>query len=111
MSKYLEEFLAEYIKGRVGVFKKYLLAALENKDQCIWYLESSEGMIVPSSDLKNCELLRDAQLLHEDIRVSRNGRNTYKIYCLTELGRKMAKQLFDEGLIDENETEKPQKNQ
>ena len=111
MSKHLEEFLAEYIKGRVGVFKKYLLAALENKDQCIWYLESSEGMIVPSSDLKNCELLRDAQLLHEDIRVSRNGRNTYKIYCLTELGRKMAKQLFDEGLIDENETEKPQKNQ
>jgi hypothetical protein len=101
MSKELGDYLAAYIQGRVGVFKKYLLAALDNKDQCIWYLESSEGMVVPSSDLKNCELLRDAQLLHEDIRISRNGRNTYKIYCLTNLGKEMALAIKQEGLVDE----------
>lgn len=101
MSTKLGNYLSEYIQGRVGVFKKYLIAALENRDQCIWYLESSEGMLVPSSDLKNCELLRDAQLLSEDIRVSRNGRTTYKIYCLTELGKKMAQQIMQEGLIDD----------
>lgn len=101
MSTKLGNYLSEYIQGRVGVFKKYLIAALENRDQCIWYLESSEGMLVPSSDLKNCELLRDAQLLSEDIRVSRNGRTTYKIYCLTDLGKKMAQQVMQEGLVDD----------
>lgn len=106
MSTKLGDYLSEYIQGRVGVFKKYLIAALDNKDQCIWYLESSEGMLVPSSDLKNCELLRDAQLLNEDIRVSRNGRNTYKIYCLTDFGRKIAQQIRQEGLIDEEKENK-----
>ena len=103
MSKNLGDFLSDYIKGRVGVFKKYLLASLENKDQCIWYLESSEGMLVPTSDLKNCELLRGAQLFNEDIRMSRNGRNTYKIYCLTEKGKKIAEEIKEEGLVGENE--------
>jgi hypothetical protein len=107
MSQKLGDYLAEYIQSRVGVFKKYLIAAFDNKDQCIWYLESSEGMIIPSSDLKNCELLRDAQLLHEDIRVSRNGRNTYKIYCLTELGRKMAQEIREEGLVSEEQEKGP----
>ncbi len=107
MSKELEGYLSSYIQSRVGVFKKYLLAALDNKDQCIWYLESSEGMLAPSSDLKNCQLLRDAQLLNEDIRISRNGRNTYKIYCLTDLGRKLAAEIKKEGLESKKDEEKP----
>ena len=98
MSQELSEYLSNYIESRVGVFKKYLLAALDNKDQCLWYLESTAGMVIPSSDLKNCELLRDAQLFNEDIRISRNGRNTYKIYCLTELGKKLATEIKKEGL-------------
>ena len=105
MSEKLESYLSTYIQGRVGVFKKYLLAALGNKDQCVWYLEASEGMIVPSSDLKNCELLRDAQLFNEDIRISRNGRNTYKIFCLTELGRQIAVQIMKESEIAEEHSE------
>ncbi len=98
MSEELKEYLCNYIRGRTGIFKKYLLAALENKDQSIWYLESSEGMMVPSADLKNCSLLRDAQLFVEDVRISRNGRNTYKIYSLTELGKKLAEAVKREGL-------------
>ena len=108
MSQKFGDYLSEYIKGRVGVFKKYLIAALNNDDNCIWYLEASEGMIIPSSDLKNCELLRDAELFNEDIRVSRNGRNTYKIYCLTSLGKKIAEEIQTEGLISE-ELEMPRK--
>jgi hypothetical protein len=91
MSEELKEYLSNYIQTRVGIFKKYLLAALDNKDNCIWYLESSEGMLVPSSDLKNCQLLRDAQLLNEDVRMSRNGR-------LTELGKNLAERIKKEGL-------------
>ena len=101
MSQRFEEYLSEYISGRVGVFKKYLLAALNNKDQSIWYLEQSEGTIIPSADLKNCELLRDAQLFKEDTRISRNGRNTYKIYTLTDIGKKFAQEIKAEGLMDE----------
>jgi len=103
MSQRLGDYLSEYIRGRVGVFKKYLLAALENKDQGIWYLEASSGMMVPSSDLKNCELLRDAQLFREDLKVSRNGRNTYKLYYLTDLGKKIAEELKAESLINEDQ--------
>jgi hypothetical protein len=103
MSQRLGEYLSEYIKNRVGVFKKYLLAALDNKDQNIWYLEASSGMIIPSADLKNCELLRDAQLFREDIKVSRNGRNTYKIYFLTDLGRKFAEDLKTESLLNDDQ--------
>jgi hypothetical protein len=98
MTEEFQEYLANYIQSRVGVFKRYLLAALDNKDHCIWYLESSEGMLAPSSDLKNCQLLRDAQIFNEDVRISRNGRNTYKIYCLTELGKKFADGIKQEGL-------------
>ena len=103
MSQKLGDYLSEYIKDRVGVFKKYLLAALESKEHSIWYLQASAGMIIPSSDIKNCELLRDAQLFSEDMRVSRNGRNTYKTYCLTELGKKFAEELKAESLIPEDQ--------
>ena len=103
MSQRLGEYLSEYIKGRVGVFKKYLLAALDNRDQNIWYMEASAGMIIPSADLKNCELLRDAQLFREDIKVSHNGRNTYKIYYLTDLGKKLAEELKAESMLSEEQ--------
>lgn len=103
MSQRLGEYLSDYIKNRVGVFKKYLLAALDNKDQSIWYLEASAGMMIPSADLKNCELLRDAQLFREDLKVSRNGRNTYKIYYLTDSGRKFAEELKIESLLSEEQ--------
>ncbi len=98
MSEELKEYLSNYIQTRVGIFKKYILAAFDNKDHCIWYLESSEGMMLPSSDLKNCQLLRDAQLFDEDVRMSRSGRNIYKKYCLTELGKKFAESIKKEGL-------------
>ena len=43
MSIKFENYMCNYIKMRIGVFKKYMLAVLDNKDGCIWYLEYSEG--------------------------------------------------------------------
>ncbi len=103
MSQKFETYIIDYIKNRMGTFKKYMLAALGNKDGSIMYLVYSEGMVMPNSDLKNCELLRDAQLFREDTRVSRNGRNTYKIFYLTEAGRKIAEDLKAESLISEED--------
>jgi hypothetical protein len=106
MSEELKEYLSNYIQTRIGILKKYLLAALDNKDQCIWYLESSEGMLVPSSDLKNCQFLKDAQLFNEDVRTSRHGRNVYKIYCLTELGKNLAERIKKEEPLSSTVEEK-----
>jgi hypothetical protein len=101
MSEKLKDHLAKYIQTRVGVLKKYLIAALNSEDNSIWYLEYSAGMAIPSSDLKNCQLLRDAQVFEEDTRITRNGRNTYKIYRLTEFGKKLAEEIKEEGVARE----------
>jgi hypothetical protein len=103
MSIKFENFMCDYIKMRIGVFKKYMLAVLDNKDSCIWYLEYSEGQILPSSDLKNCEVLRDAGIFREDIRMSRNGRNTYKFFFLTEYGKKITEEIKAESIISEDD--------
>jgi hypothetical protein len=101
MSEELGKYLSEYIQNRVGVMTKYLLAALENKDCTIWILEASEGTQLPSSDFKNLQLLRDAQLFTEEFRISRNGRNTYRIYKLTDLGIKFGEKVKEECTLGE----------
>ncbi|MEM2081692.1 MAG: hypothetical protein QXP44_01485 [Candidatus Bathyarchaeia archaeon] len=99
MSDKLAEYLTNYIQERIGVYKKYIIAAFNSKDHCIWYLESSAGMPVPSSDLKNCELLRDAKIFTEDTRISRNGRSIYKVFCLTDFGKQLAKEILKENQL------------
>ena len=103
MSIKFENYMCDYIKTRIGVFKRYILAALDNRDGYVWYLEASEGMIIPNSDLKNCEVLRDAGIFREDTRITRNGRNTYKFFYLTENGKKIAEQIKDESIISEDD--------
>ena len=103
MSVKFENFLSYYIKSRVGVFKKYLLAALINEDSCFWYVEQIEGRMMPSADIINCQLLRDAKLFTEDTKLSRNGRTAYKFYCLTDEGKKIAQELKEESIVNENE--------
>jgi hypothetical protein len=102
MSEELGRYLSEYIQNRVGVMTKYLLAAFENKDCSIWVLEASEGTSLPSSDFKNLQLLRDAQIFTEQFRISRNGRNTYRIYKLTDLGKKFAEKVKAECTLSES---------
>lgn len=114
MSDKLAEYLTNYIQERIGVYKKYIIAAFNSPGHCIWYLESSAGMPVPSSDLKNCELLRDAKIFTEDTRISRNGRNIYKVFCLTDFGNQLAHAMLKENQqtaeIEEPDPEETAKN-
>ena len=103
MAVKFETLLTDYIKSRVGVFKKYLLAALNRKDCCLWYVEYCEGTTMPGADLKNCQLLRDAKLFLEDTKLSRNGHITYKIYCLTDEGKRIAQELREESIVSEDD--------
>ncbi len=99
MSNEFSEYLADYLKKQSTNFKTYLLTALENKDHCISLLASSGGMIYETKDLRNFELLCDAKLFEEKVQFSRSGRNSYKIFCLTELGLKMAEDLKKDDMM------------
>jgi hypothetical protein len=45
------------------------------------------------------ELLCDAKIFEEKLQFSRSGRNEYKIFCLTDLGVKLAEDLKKDDLL------------
>jgi hypothetical protein len=96
MSNEFSEYLAEYLKKQSNYFKEYLLKALENKDHCVSVLSSSGGVVVESKELRDFELLCDAKIFKENVQFSRSGRNAFKIFCLTDLGEKLAEDLKKE---------------
>jgi hypothetical protein len=87
------EYLAGYLRNQSENYKTYLLTALENKDHCVSIVSSSVGITNESKDLKNFELLCDAKIFTEKTQFSRSGRNMFKIFCLTDLGLKLAEDL------------------
>jgi hypothetical protein len=44
-----------------------------------------------------CEVLVGANLLREEVKVTRDGRNRYKVFYLTEQGMELAKKIKQEG--------------
>ena len=91
---------------RVWLAAIYLLAAskvpnLGGQVQYLAYMNISLGTTVPSVDVKNCEFLVDAGLLKEEEKITRDGRNSYKLFYLTDLGRQMVEQIKEEGYSDE----------
>ncbi len=100
MVQRFEEYIWKYTQEQSGVLKKYLLDAFESKDQNLRYLADSLGTPVPSTDVRNCELLAGAGLLREEMELNRDGRNRYKIFYLTDLGKKMAQQIKEESKIE-----------
>ena len=98
---FLPFLLLQSREEQSGVSKSYLLSAFENKDQCVSYLDMSLGTLVPSIDIRNCELLTDSRIFREEIKVTRDGRNRYKTFYLTSLGMEMAKQLNEESMSGE----------
>jgi hypothetical protein len=100
----LEDYLSDYVKNREPTFEKYVLTALDNEDHCLIYLESFQGTKILSPDLRNCEFLKDAEIFTADSKVSRHGHNTFKIFCLTEKGRKFAQGLKEEPFAVEKVT-------
>jgi hypothetical protein len=104
MSSEFANYLADYLKKRSNNYKNYLLTALENKDHCISILASSEGVINESKDIRNLELLCDAKIFGERLQFSRSGRNEYKIFCLTQLGLKLAEDLKKDSILTAKQT-------
>jgi hypothetical protein len=60
MSQEFEEHICKYIQEQTEILKSYLIATLESKEQCLYYLDSRLGTALPSMDIRNCELLTDA---------------------------------------------------
>jgi hypothetical protein len=99
MSNQFSEYLAGYLKRQSDNYKEYLLTALNNKDHSITLLASSGGVNNDSKDLRNLELLSDAQIFQETLQFSRSGRNAYKIFSLTNMGLKMAEDLKNQNAV------------
>ncbi len=73
------------------------MAALDSKEQYLSLLDESLGTPIRSEDIKMCELLVDTGLFREEVRVTRDGRNRYKVFYLTDSGKEIAKQVKTEG--------------
>ncbi len=101
MSQQFEQFICKFIQEQSNTFKSYLLAALDSKDQCLYYLESRLGTSLPSMDIRNCEFLTDARLFREEVKTTIDGRNRYKLFYLTDLGKEMALNAKNSSVTDE----------
>jgi hypothetical protein len=97
MVKTLQEYMCNYIQQLTEPLKGCLLAALNSKDQTLSLLDQSLGSPVPSMDINMCEMLADAGLFTEEVKLTRDGRNRYKLFNLTSIGKEMAKQIKMEG--------------
>jgi hypothetical protein len=56
----------------------------------------SQGTPLPSIDIKNCELLTEAGLFREEVKTTRDGRNRYELFYLTDLGREMVEKIKEQ---------------
>jgi len=101
MSESLEGLMCKYMQSRIPVLSKYLLTALDSQDEFLCYLDTSLGTVLPSEDIKNCELLCDVGLFREEIRINRDGRNHYKLFYLTDAGREMVDRMKEASYSDE----------
>ncbi|MCW4024876.1 MAG: hypothetical protein NWF01_07570 [Candidatus Bathyarchaeota archaeon] len=96
-----EQYMLKFFQHKTGIFKSYLTAALDNQEQHLSYLKDSLGTTSSSIDIRNCEILTEALLFREEVKLTRDGRNRYKLFYLTDLGREMALQLKEESYTDE----------
>ena len=90
-------FYVKYMQGQTEALKGCLVAALDSREQYLSLLDESLGTRVPSVDIKLCEVLVEAGLFREEIKITRDGRNRYKVFYLTDSGRQMAQQIKTEG--------------
>ena len=96
MSQKLQDYMCKYVQEQIEPLKGCLLAALNSKEQYLSILDESLGTPTPSIDLKLCELLANAGLFREETKLNRDGRNEYKLFYLTDLGKEMAMQIKKE---------------
>jgi hypothetical protein len=100
MSQKFEEYICKFAQEQSSVLKNYLIAALDSEDQCLYYIDNRLGTPIPSMDIRNCEFLTEAKLFREEVKLTIDGRNRYKLFYLTDLGKEMAKQIKDESFTN-----------
>jgi hypothetical protein len=93
----LHDYLCRYMDEKSDELKGCLLAALESKEGFLSILVESLGSPVVSEEENSAELLTKAGLFWEEERITRDGRNRYKLFHLTDKGRRVAEQTKDEG--------------
>jgi hypothetical protein len=101
MSQKFEEFMCKFVSEQTSVLKSYLLAALDSEDGRLYILDSRLGTSIPSMDIRYCEFLTEARLFREELKLTLDGRNRYKLFYLTDLGKEMAKLLKDESFTND----------
>ncbi len=97
--QHLEQYLSMYIAKKAVTLEKYVLEAFNNKDQQVLCMESFQGTIISSQDLRNCEFLRDANIFTEEVMLRNRGHNSYRVFRLTPKGRELAEDL-QQGLLN-----------
>ncbi len=97
MAATLQDYMCKYMQEQTEPLEGCLLAALESKEHHLCLLVESLGTSVSSEDVKRSELLVDAGLFREEQRITRNGRNRYKLFFLTDAGRRLAERIKRDG--------------
>jgi len=97
--------MCKYIQEQTEPLKGCLLAALNSKEQSLSLLDESLGTTNPSIDIRLCELLAHAGLFREETKLTRDGRNQYKVFYLTDLGKEMAQQIKNESKVEPPESD------
>ena len=97
MVETLQDFMCRYMQEQTEPFKGCLIAALDRKEQYLSLLDESLGTPFPSENVKLCGILTDAGLFRMETKVTRDGRNRYKVFYLTAKGKEMAQQIKAEG--------------
>ena len=97
MVRTLQDYMCSYMQEQNEPLKGCLVAALDSREQYLSLLDESLGTPVPSTTIKLCELLTNAGLFREEVKVTRDGRNRYRLFYLTDSGREMALQIKAEG--------------
>jgi hypothetical protein len=97
MAQNLEDYMCKYVQTQTELLKGCLLAALSDKDHCLSLLDESLGTTVSSVDLTLCQFLTSAGLFRNEVKLTRDGRNRYKLFYLTDKGLELAEQAKKEG--------------
>lgn len=97
MAESLQEFMCKSMQQQTESLEGCLIAALDSQEQNVCLLTESLGTPVPSEDLKLCELLENAGLFRSEVKFNRDGRNRYKIFYLTDEGKRIAEEIRQEG--------------
>ena len=97
MADNLKDYMCKFVQQKSELLKGCLIAVLDNPLQYLSLLEVSLGTPTLSTDVKYCELLTDAGLLREETKLTRDGRNRYRVFYLTETGKEIAKRIKEQG--------------